>query len=91
MQRGEMSVCGPATQGKSSVIEIRPNKYTQRDAVEMHLLENEVTKCRRHLKQAVLARDVKRKELIAAIRSGATIEDGPHEAWIETTHKLIVS
>lgn len=91
MLRGELSVCDPATQGNRSVISIRPSKFTQRDAVEMHLLENEVSKCRRHLKQAVLARDVKRKELISAIRSGATIEDGPHEAWIETTYKLIVS
>lgn len=57
----------------------------------MHLLEQQVTQCRQALKLAVKERDLKKKQIIDEMVSGATIEDGPHEAYLRQSVRLVVA
>lgn len=59
--------------------------------VEMHLLNQRVMQCRHALKLAVKDRDVKKRQLIQDMLSGAVIEDGPHEAHLVHSTKLVVA
>lgn len=57
----------------------------------MHLLEQQVKQCREALKLAVKERDLKKKQIIDELVSGATIEDGPHEAYLRHSIRLVVA